>query len=54
MASETLPGVDSAVRPHVFLYPLGIWLLMAVVAVLNGAFREIVIIPRIGDYPGVA
>lgn len=41
-----------AVRPRVFLPALGIWSLMAVVAVLNGAFREAVIIPRIGDYPG--
>lgn len=52
MTSETLQGVDAAVRPCIFLYPLGIWLLMAVVAVANGVFRETVIIPRIGDYPG--
>jgi len=25
---------------------------MAVVAVLNGIFRELVIVPRIGEYPG--
>lgn len=41
-----------SVRLHVFLYPLGVWVLMAVVAVMNGGFRETVIIPRIGDYPG--
>lgn len=34
------------------LAPLGVWLLMAVVAVANGAFRETVLVPRIGDYPG--
>ena len=34
------------------LYPLGVWVLMAVLAVLNGIFREIVPIPRIGSYPG--
>jgi hypothetical protein len=25
---------------------------MAVVAVLNGGFREVVLIPRVGEYPG--
>ncbi|MFB6085915.1 MAG: hypothetical protein ABEJ84_03780 [Halodesulfurarchaeum sp.] len=34
------------------LYPLCAWLLMAVLAVLNGGFREVVLIPRIGNYPG--
>ncbi len=45
---------DSArsIRPRVFLYPLGVWVLMAVVAVLNGAVREVVLIPRVGEYPG--
>jgi hypothetical protein len=42
----------SAIRPTVFLYPLGLWALMAIVAVLNGGFREVVIIPRVGDYAG--
>ena len=40
------------VRPQVFLYPLGVWLLLAVVAVANGVFREIVLIPRTGEYAG--
>jgi hypothetical protein len=39
------------IRPQVFLYPLGVWVLMAVVAVLNGGFREVVLIPRVGEYP---
>ena len=30
---------DQSVRPGVFAYPLGLWVLMAVVAVLNGGFR---------------
>ena len=34
------------------LAPLGVWLLMAVMAVLNGGFRELFLIPRIGSYPG--
>lgn len=46
------PIAGHPVRLHVFLYPLGVWLVMAVVAVLNGGFRETVIIPQIGDYPG--
>ncbi|WP_238709215.1 hypothetical protein [Natronorubrum halophilum] len=41
-----------AVRPRVFLYPLGVWVLMAVLAVLNGGLREVVLIPRVGAYPG--
>jgi len=41
-----------AVRPHVFLYPLGVWVVMAVIAVVNGGIREVVLIPRLGDYPG--
>lgn len=34
------------------LYPLGVWVLMALLAVMNGVFRELVLIPRIGAYPG--
>jgi hypothetical protein len=41
-----------SLRLSVFLAPLGVWALMAVVAVLNGGFREVVLIPRVGDYPG--
>jgi hypothetical protein len=39
-----------SVRPRVLLYPLGAWIVMAVVAILNGGFREVVLIPRMGDY----
>lgn len=35
-----------------YLYPLGVWVLLAAVAVANGVFRELVVIPRIGEYPG--
>lgn len=50
---STLTALDTQpLRPRVFLYPLGIWVLMAVVAILNGGFREIVLIPRVGDYIG--
>ena len=40
------------VRIGLFLAPLGIWLAMAVVAVLNGVFRETVLISRIREHPG--
>lgn len=40
-----------AIRPHVLLAPLGVWVVMAIVAVLNGGLREVVLIPRIGEYP---
>lgn len=41
-----------SIRIAVFLYPLGIWVVMAVVAVLNGVFREVILIPRVGNYIG--
>jgi hypothetical protein len=34
------------------LVPLGLWIVMAIVAILNGIFRETVVIPRIGEYRG--
>jgi hypothetical protein len=43
---------DQSIRPNVFLYPLGVWVLMAVVAVANGGFREVILIPRVGEYVG--
>lgn len=50
---SSLTAIDGqAIRPRVFLYPLGVWVVMAAVAVVNGGFREIVLIPRIGDYNG--
>jgi hypothetical protein len=43
---------NQAIRPNVFLYPLGVWVVMAVVAIVNGGFREVVLIPRVGEYVG--
>lgn len=34
------------------VYPLAVWLVMAALAVANGVVRELVVIPRIGEYPG--
>lgn len=51
-ALDLLPGLQAPVRPGVFVYPLGVWLAMAVIAVANGVFREAVIVPRTGEYPG--
>ncbi|WP_311170495.1 hypothetical protein [Halobellus ordinarius] len=48
MTLSSLPSI----RPSVLTYPLALWLLMAVVAVANGVFRELVLIPRIGEYAG--
>ncbi|WP_017343426.1 hypothetical protein [Halorubrum sp. T3] len=52
--TDPLSGASTvaAVRPRVLLAPVGVWVLMAVVAVANGVFRELVLIPRIGEYPG--
>lgn len=51
MGSVLAAGVGS-IRLAVFLSPLGVWVAMAVLAVLNGGFREIVLIPRVGEYVG--
>jgi hypothetical protein len=49
----TLLGLaGGTVRPHAFLSPLGVWVVMAVVAVINGGIRETVLIPRVGEYAG--
>ena len=37
---------------QLFLYALGIWFILVITAILNGAFREIFISPRFGEYPG--
>jgi len=53
--SPTPPSASqaaAALRPGVLLAPLAVWLAMAVLAVANGVFRETVLIPRIGEYPG--
>lgn len=45
------PG-DESIRPQVLLYSLRAWVAMAVLAVLNGGVRELLLIPRVGGYPG--
>lgn len=46
--------MDSAalgtVRPAAVLAPLGVWLLLAVLAVFNGAFRETLLVERTSEY----
>ena len=51
MASTTSTDSQS-IRLAVLRYPLGVWAVMAGVAVSNGIFRELVLIPQVGDYPG--
>lgn len=50
--SSLSAGDVQAIRSDVLLYPLGVWVVMAVVAVVNGSFREVVLIPRVGEYAG--
>ncbi|MFB6092905.1 MAG: hypothetical protein ABEK02_07850 [Haloquadratum sp.] len=47
-----MSALARTIRASVFFYPLGLWILMAVVAVANGIVRETVIVPRIGEYSG--
>ncbi|MFC7116152.1 hypothetical protein ACFQH2_16055 [Natronoarchaeum sp. GCM10025703] len=51
MSSAVTVSLQS-IRAQAVLYPLGVWLIMAVLAVINGGFREVVLIPRIGEYAG--
>jgi hypothetical protein len=51
-ASVSPATAVSSVRPSALLAPLGVWVLLAVVAIANGAVREVLLIPRIGEYPG--
>ncbi|AOW81024.1 hypothetical protein HTSR_1859 [Halodesulfurarchaeum formicicum] len=46
----TSTGTQS-IRPAALYWPLAVWAVMAVLAVLNGGFREIVLVPRLGTYP---
>jgi hypothetical protein len=50
--SSLSAGEIQAIRPGVLVYPLGVWVVMAVVAVVNGVFREAFLIPRVGEYAG--
>jgi hypothetical protein len=35
-----------------YLYAIGIWLIIVVIAIANGTFRNAVISPKLGDYMG--
>ena len=50
--SRTPAAQRRSVQPTAIVYPLGLWVVMAVLAVINGIFRETVIIPRVGEYSG--
>lgn len=52
MMSSAVTVSLQSIRAQAVLYPLGVWLIMAVLAVINGGFREVVLIPRIGEYAG--
>ncbi|MFB6072197.1 MAG: hypothetical protein ABEJ88_04425 [Halobacterium sp.] len=53
MSLESTPAAGGqALRPSVFVWPLRVWVVMAVLAVANGVLRETVLIPRVGEYPG--
>jgi hypothetical protein len=51
MVSSTTEGKQS-IRLSILGYPLGLWVVMAVVAVLNGVFRESILIPQVGSSIG--
>ncbi|MFB6267229.1 MAG: hypothetical protein ABEI31_06195 [Halodesulfurarchaeum sp.] len=46
---DVTPAALELVRPGRLLYPLAAWVVMAVLAVGNGAFRETVLTPRLGE-----
>lgn len=50
--SSLSAGDVQSIRPDVLLYPLGVWVIMAAVAVVNGVFREVVLISHVGEYVG--
>jgi hypothetical protein len=50
--SVTLATLGGSLPVPKLLYPLGLRVLMAVLAVANGIFRELVLTPRTGEYGG--
>lgn len=50
--SQTPTVQRRPLRLAAIVYPLGLWVAMAALAVANGVFREMVIIPQVGSYPG--
>lgn len=43
--NQTPAAQSRSVQPTAIVYPLGLWIMMATLAVINGIFRETVIIP---------
>lgn len=41
-----------SIRPGAFIYPLGVWVVLALVAISNGVFREVFLISRLGERNG--
>ena len=39
-------------EPIIILYALGIWFIFVFVAILNGAFRDCFVEPKVGEYLG--
>ena len=50
--TATSTNDSRSIRARGFIYPLGLWVVMAVVAVINGGLREMILIPRIGADAG--
>lgn len=46
------PLQSGAIPAAEIVYPLGLWIVMAVIAVFNGGAREVLVIPRIGERRG--
>lgn len=40
---------DPSIRPSIFRYPLGVWVLLAALAIANGVFRETVLVSALGE-----
>lgn len=36
----------------IYLYALGVWFIFAIVGILNGVFRELLVTPKVGEHAG--
>lgn len=45
------PSDRRSIRPRVLPYPFAVWLVLAIVAPVNGVVRELVLAPRLGAEP---
>jgi len=52
MSTNATSTTDRSIRLPALRAPFGLWGVMAGLAVANGIFRELVLIPRIGEYAG--